>query len=304
MGNKFSHRRRTVRRPPICISKPPPKPYQYPPYPYAGDAGELSAGAAWALRATLPPIPNPPFAPIHRRNLIFHLYPLKKNPEWLLNLNQIRRRWSLFNARRIVAIATGPGLLPINRVRLLVPGDAQILDIPNDTRLRESASFLSLLRAVRTVHRDEATFYAHSKGTSPHNAQDPAKISAIRLWRNRMYTELLDDWPLVAHALRNFATCGTFKIDYSAYPDHVMRSPTGLDWGTWHYAGTFFWFRHDNVFRNPHWSAIGDDPYAAEMWLGALIDTKRAATIYQPWDPLKHPPPDLYDPANHAPTNS
>jgi len=303
MSNKFTHRRQTVRRPPICLSKPPPKPYQHPPYPPAGDAGELSAAAAWTFHATLPAVPHPPFDPIYRRNLIFHLYPNKRNTAWIENLNQLQKRWPLFNGRRVIACVTGPGLVPIKHVRQHVAGDAEIMDLPNDPRLRETATFLWLLRAIRSLHRDEATFYAHTKGASPHNASISQKALAIQLWRDRMYHELLDRWPDVGRALESAAVCGTFKIDYSNFPEHVMRSPTGLEWGNWHYAGTFHWFRHDCIFRNPHWSAIADDPYAVEMWLGALIDTRLAASVYQPWPALQHPNPDLYDPASHAPQN-
>ncbi|GAH09768.1 unnamed protein product, partial [marine sediment metagenome] len=71
----------------------------------------------------------------------------------------------------------------------------------------------------------------------------------------------------------------------------------------WHYAGSFFWFRHDCIFRDPHWSAIPDDPYAVEMWLGDFIPSKLAATLYQTWPPTFHPAPDLYNPASHEPLN-
>jgi len=299
MANKFSYRRRHAKKPSICISKPPPKPYQYPPYPYAGDAGELSAGAAWALRATLPPIPLPPFKPITVRNLIFHCYPNPKNDAWLRNLQQLRKRWKLFNGRRILAIATGPDLLPAHFILNELDAATEYLCVPNDPRLREAATFLPLMKLIRSLDSNEATFYAHSKGSSGHHGDNADKRLAIRFWRNRMYRELLNGWPNVRNRFRTAAAVGTFKIDYSDFPDHVMRSPTGLDWGQWHFAGNFFWFRHDLIFRDPHWSELADDPYAVEMWLGALIDSELAQSVYQPWCAFDHPPPDLYNPNTH-----
>lgn len=300
MGNKFTNRRRHAKRPPICLTKPPPKPYQYPPYPYSANGREYDATYPWPATAKLPKVPLPPFKPITIRNLLFHCYPNPKNTAWIQNLHEIRKRWSLFNGRRLIAIATATDLIPPHRIQNFLGSHAEYFISPNHPRLRETASFHDLLSQIRTTNSNEATFYAHSKGASGHYDSNTPKQLAIRLWRNRMYHELLDKWPKIQRHLRTAAAVGCFKIDYSCFPEHVMRSPTGLEWGTWHFAGNFYWLRHDCIFRNPHWSEIADDPYAAEMWLGNLIDSEFAQSAYQPWDPLHHPPPDLYDPNTHA----
>lgn len=298
-SNKFSARRGHAKKPPICISKPPKPPYPPNPGGRGSTRRPIDPALAWTRRSRLPPVPSPPHKPITIRNLTYHVYPNPENEEWFQNLDQLRRRWTLFNGRRTVAIATGPGLVPPDRVESFLGPDAEYFPLPNDPRLRETASFLHLLRTIRSTATNEATFYAHTKGASPHHHAQPGKELAIRYWRNRMYHELLDFPAKVAQALIGHATCGTFKIDYSQFPGYLMHSPTGLDSATWHYAGSFFWFRHDCIFRNPHWSEVSDDPYAAELWLGNLLDTSKAATIYQPWPAIHHPPPDLYDPNTH-----
>ena len=298
-SNKFTSRRGIAKKPPICISKPPKPPY--PPYPGGRRSTRrpMDPAADWARRSRLPPVPSPPYRTITVWNLAYHIFPHPGNEAWLRNLDQLRQRWQQFNGRRLVAIATGPDLVPPADVVSFLGRDAEYFPIPNDPRLRETATFLNLLRTIRTTATNEATFYAHTKGASQHHYAQPGKELAIRYWRNRMYKQLLDNPITVANTLRSHATCGTFKIDYSEFPDQVMESPTGLDWGTWHYAGNFLWFRHDCIFRNPHWSEIADDPYACEMWLGNLIDTRQGGSIYQPWPAIDHPPPDLYDPSSH-----
>jgi len=299
MGNKFTSRRSHPKKPAICISKPPPKPYEYPPYP-GGEYGHVyDAGQAWAAAATLPPIPVPPFEPITVRNLAFHCYPSSSNPAWRQNLDELSRYLQLFNGKRVVAIATGPDLVRPENVQYYLGPDVDYLLIQNDPRLRETASFHVLLHHLRSTAQNEATFYAHSKGASEHHGTNHDKKLAIRFWRNRMYQELLTGWPHVAAALQTAAAVGCFKIDYSCFPDHVMHSPTGLEWGSWHFAGNFWWIRHDQIFRNPKWSAIADDPYASEMWLGNLIDTHLASSVYQPWNPIGHPVPNLYNAGSH-----
>lgn len=300
MSNKFTNRRRQPRSPPICISKPPKPPY--PPYPYSAAAGggPLTRTQQWVKDSTLPPVPARPYEKITVRNLAFHLYPNPRNPAWFRNLHELKKRWPLFNGRRLIAVATGPGLVSPDIIKQYLGPNADYLEISNDPRLRETRTFLPLLRELRSIACNEATFYAHSKGASSHHPDDDGKRIAIRYWRNRMYSELLDRWPAVAATLERYTACGTFKIDYSLLEHYVMYSPTGYYWGNWHFAGNFYWFRHDCIFRNPHWSEIGDDPYAVEMWLGKLLDTGDAHSIYQPWVPTEHPPPDLYNPSSHV----
>jgi len=219
MSNKFSRRRRRAKKPPICISKPPPPPpppYPYPPY---GEIPMNDPAWKWAIRSTLPPVPAPPRDPIKIRNLIFHLFPHPGNDAWIHNIQQLKRRWSLFNHRRIIAVAEGPELIPLDRVRDIVGDGTEFLPIQNDPRLRETATFLPLLKRIRSLRTDEATFYAHSKGASQHHTAQDGKQLAIEFWRNRMYAELLDRWPGNGRTLRGYSAIGTLKIDYSRIPN-------------------------------------------------------------------------------------
>lgn len=295
-SNKFTRNKRLRRTPPVC--KKPPLPY--PPYPYPYPPGEpidtLDPTTRWAKKHTPPPIPTPPLTAIAIRNLAYHVYPKSNTPALVNNLIQIRRRWDLFNGRRIISVATGPGLLPVDRIIELLGTDAEYFERPNDPRLRDTASFRPMLEILRDLNPNQATFYAHTKGTAElHNGDQPRQL-AIARWRNRMYHELLDNWPAVAHELQTHAACGIYKVDVSQLGPNLVHTPCGLPWKNFLYAGTFFWFRHDCIFRNPQWSAIPDDPYANEAWLGSLLRSDQAATIYQVWEPTHFPHLEFYNP--------
>lgn len=294
-SSKLSSRRQTRGTPPVCRKPPPPQPPSYPP------AGLSEQHLRYLVASKLPDAPRPPFQSIDLRNLIFHLYAHRANDAATRALHQLRTRWDLFNGRKLIAVAHDRHTMPLRQIKRLLPGDAEYFVIPNDPRLRETASFPELLRTIRSVDPRTATFYAHAKGSSPTHNQTRSVALAIQLWALRMFHHLLDSWPHVDEALRTHATAGIYLIDYTDTPHQRITSPTGGPWGKWHYAGTFFWFRHDHIFNNPRWSMIPDDSYGPEQWLGSFIPANLAATLYQPFPPKADPQPNYYDPAAHSP---
>lgn len=299
MGNKFNKGKNKGGKPPVCISKPPPQPSYPTPTTEAPTQFQTDPFYRWIRAATLPPPPKPPYTAISKRNLIYNVYPNPTNPSWGSNLHQLRTRLHLFNGQRVIAIATAPELIDPVKITAILGPDAKYFTFPNDPLLRETASFSKLLHAVNNSNPNQATFYAHTQGTAPYHQHDPQRRLAKRYWRNRMYHELLDDWPRIAAHLRTYPTVGTFKVDYAKLPPAVAKSPTGIIWPPWHFAGSFYWFRNDCTFRNPEWSSIPNDPYASEMWPGRLFHTQQAASVYQPFTPTERPTPNLYDPNVH-----
>ena len=297
MGSKFSHRRSVARKPPICIKpkpKPPPPPVSPAPFTWPA-AGLIPEHARHPVR----PPPTPPFVPILTRNLIYHVYPQPSNGAWWANLAQLKRRLHLFNGKKIIAVAQGPDLLSTTIVQLALGSSCTYLEIPNDARLRDSATFLPLLRAVKSQDPTEATFYGHTKGASPHLWTDERLCRAIMYWRNTMYHLLLDKWPEVTRALDTHPCVGCFLIDWSSLGPGTMRSPAGFVHGIWHFAGTFFWFRHDCLFGDPRWSAIADDPWANEMYLGGIFSADQAFSMNERGAPAQADQTRLHDPDSY-----
>jgi hypothetical protein len=227
---------------------------------------------------------------ITTRNLIYHVCPLEENDVWRLNVRQLCRRLHIFNGRKIVAVATGEHLRPISSVQREFEGEEiEYLELPNDRRLREVATFLPLLRAIRSTDVEEATFYAHTKGNSTAD-----NALGAEMWRNAMYHHLLDHWQVCMGLLETHPCVGTHKMHWlPGYPPY----PSQLRHGNWMFAGTFFWFRHKDVFNHPKWNYVPDDRYGAEAWLSGLFEVKDAASVFQPWPVNEYPTPSPYDPA-------
>lgn len=227
------------------------------------------------------------FHEITKRNLIYHVYAASRNDGWRQNVAELRKRLALFNGRRVVAVALGPAAHGLNVVQAEFGDDAagiQWITVPNDTRLREVRTFRPLLDAVASTAPDEATWYGHTKANTTKDG-----MAGAWSWARAMYANLLDRWPDVSQALQQFAAVGTTQIAWTAY--RRFPYPSGLQRGTWMFAGTFYWFRHDRIFGDPRWSDIPRDRYGAESWLAGFLDQSEVHSIYQPWPPHQWPNP-------------
>jgi hypothetical protein len=231
---------------------------------------------------------------VSRLNLIYHVCPLKSNDGWRDNLYELRQRWGIFTGRKIIAVANGPGLHDLSAVQALVRRpDAEWMPIRNDPELREVASFAPLLSAISSTCSSEATFYAHTKG----NSTGEDKRGAW-LWTLAMYRHLLDQPEVILDALRQYAAVGCCKM---VWPRGTKPPyPSGLPSGTWMFAGTFFWFRHDRIFKGgAKWRNVPRDRYGAEAWLSTLLDESEVLSVYQPWPISQYPTPSPYNPFVH-----
>lgn len=223
-------------------------------------------------------------------NLLYHVCPLKSNDVWRANVRQVVRRLGIFNGRKVVAVATGEKLHGVEVVRRAFDDPAiEYLEIPNDKELREVASFVPLLEAVESTNPEEASFYAHTKGNSTRD-----NALGAEMWRNQMYHSLLDGVSVCRDLLWTHPCVGTHKMQY---PPEMVPFPSKLKHGNWFFAGTFFWFRHQDVYAHPKWRDVPRDRYGAEAWLSGLFDVRQAASVFQPWPASEFPTPSPYDPA-------
>jgi hypothetical protein len=61
-------------------------------------------------------------------------------------------------------------------------------------------------------------------------------------------------------------------------------------WHGWHFAGTFWWARHDKLFSQPDWDKLPVHRYAVEAYLANFFKSEEAAClaydgIEDPYDP-------------------
>jgi hypothetical protein len=169
---------------------------------------------------------------IKKLNLIYHIAPFKKNDVWKDNIRKLKRYLHVFD-RKFVAISVGK---PLHHPKLVInefaDPDIEFLIVKNKLNLKEFVSFVPLLKKVKSLAKDEATFYAHAKGVFC-NRDIPHKNLAVACWRNMMYHYLLNDVDKMKDLLAKYKAVGFFRYIQEKYTQGAY----------WHYAGTFFWFR-------------------------------------------------------------
>ena len=193
----------------------------------------------------------------------------------------------------LVAVVEGDGLHPVNEVRKAfgtTPIPIEYIIAPNDPVLREVVTFPLLLDAIKSTDYAEATFYAHTKGNSTADSELGSEF-----WRNAMYHHLLDHVEVCRDLLMSHPCVGTHKLVWKQ--NERSPFPSKLNVGCWMYAGTYFWFRHKDVFSTDKWCEVPKDRYGAEAWLSTLFHPDDAATVFQPWMACQYPLTSPYEPS-------
>lgn len=184
--------------------------------------------------------PVAPSRTIRRRNLLFHLYPLRDG-NWRWHLEQWRPRLGRFNGKRVCAIAfdgrTEPPAFAERECRKA--GFDEVLSIENDPSLREVKTFFPMLEAVANVNPDEATLYAQSKGVTRNRPKENGDVWMGGEWAEALYELYVDAWPQILALLGEYPVAGAFK----------KRGPVWWESAsTWHYSGSWLWFRNRDLF--------------------------------------------------------
>ena len=211
------------------------------------------------------------------RNLIMHVMPVAANDNWKWNLDQIAARQNLFNGKRILAIAIEESLNTGGKALRTVSPDevieystsiglewTVIESFKNNNKLREVATFPWLLGQVHSKNANEVTFACHAKGAT-HSAD-----SITVKWAERQYHVCLDDWFTVHRTLERFSMAGAFRKfgEFTTPGNH-----------RWHYSGTNYWFRHDDVFSRD-WQKLDQHFFGTESWPGRMFKPEEVACLF------------------------
>jgi len=208
------------------------------------------------------------------RNLLYNCFASKWSDEWWKNIERLCRYTEAFNGRKIVLVKTDPNAVDPAELRAkLSPlgADTEFLYFPNDLKLGEVVGFVDGLSQLESLNPNEATFYAHLKGTKYRKCPD-VYMSAIRRWRNRMYDECLNDVGRVEKFLEDYACCGCYK--------QVQRVAPLPEKAYWHFAGTFWWVKHSALFSLPDWREVHQSFHGVEGYLGSLLPPNSAYCLY------------------------
>lgn len=175
---------------------------------------------------------------IKRLNLLYHILPKPHAlAVWQWNVEQVRQHWHLFTGRKVVTLCTGDGLDSPDEVKRHFPSDAEFVLCENDSQLRDSVKFPTMMRMLESREANEATFVGHAKGASL------ADQSAVRPWTSELYRHCLGRWTDAAEALRSWPLVGPCK----QYGHHL---------GGWHYVGAFYFYRHDAWYGKTDWCNV------------------------------------------------
>lgn len=203
------------------------------------------------------------------RHLIFHVYPVGERWRW--HLEVLRKHMSLFNGRRIVAVATGPGTASAAEVAGELAGlGVEVFGVPNNPDLREMASYPLLMERLSDYRSPgDCHFYGHTKGVV-----STAWGSAATRWADAMYEALLGHWPAVAAELRDHSCVGIFKRNWQGPVRTRAR---------WHYSGSFRWVRNADCFARD-WGTMDQTWLGSETHPGLLFGHAEASCLYGEFD--------------------
>jgi len=211
--------------------------------------------------SNLPPLQALRYGGPVRRNLLYHVYPVR-GEAWRWNVEQLLERIDLFNGRRIVAIVTDAATEDAAAVKALFPAGVEFVERKNKKRLGEAVTFPELLRRVMDDDPDAITFYAHAKGVS----RKPSEWPTIQRWADAMYAACLDDIAAVERELVAHGVAGGY------------RRLQKLGKARWYYSGTFYWFRHAHV-AGRNWEYVEKKYWGVESWPGTLFRREEAAVL-------------------------
>lgn len=221
----------------------------------------------WRSEADGPRIEHGPFVS-SIRHLTYHVYAIKKHESWKWNLEQLAKRWRLFNGTRIIGISEGSGAQSASQIITFTESLGIVFDHhvvrPNNEKLREVVTWIPMLDLLKpqSAGANEVVFSAHAKGQK---YDDP---SHTRDWTDLMYQSCLDDWPAVYNALRMSLMAGSMR-EYGLLGK----------WHNWAYSGTFYWWRLAEIGKRK-WRDVDKWFAGTESWPGKMCDARETECLF------------------------
>jgi hypothetical protein len=204
------------------------------------------------------------------RNCTFHVWPVKKAGAWRWNCDQLMRRADLFNGKRIVAIVHDSQSEHPDAVKeYMRDWTDDFIVLGNNPKLREVVTFVPMLERLESLDANELTFCCHSKAVK-HRVNPTEPGTTLFRWAAAMFETCLDDWDHVRQLLQDNAMAGSFRR-FGQFKTHRNNA--------WHYSGTFYWFRHVDVFQR-NWRYLDQKFFGTESWPGHMFKADETACIF------------------------
>jgi hypothetical protein len=205
-----------------------------------------------------------------QKNLFYQICPLTVNDQWRFNIECLLPFMSVFNGKIVLSIKTGALMAPVEDVLAYFNGfdNLEVFTAENNPALGESNTFFEGLEKLSSYRNDELTFYAHSKGISPKYL--PEDIPAINKWTALSYSKNLESPETLDRLCTEYAFFGSFK----------RYKKTSIVPVSWHYSGSFYWFRHDVVFSKLEALKSMSGYYVSELLPGFCAPKKQGYCFY------------------------
>ena len=223
-------------------------------------------------RETIEFTPDPEWAS-KIRHLTFHIWPTKKHDGWKWNLQQLAKRWQVFNGKKVLGLVLDPDTETFDTVTQYAESIGvrfdHVIVKANDSKLREVVTWLPMIDwlNIASMGPSDVVFSAHAKGV-----RHDTMTSALSRWTEIMYATCLDDMKAIEQSLKNHIATGSFKR-YGMFPTAGNKK--------WHYSGTFFWWRPQEISRM-NWRSVDQKFFGTESWLGRLLYQNQADCLF--WD--------------------
>jgi len=243
-----------------------------------GVARHRSRSVERKARRADPPVVRAALPNDVRKNLIYHIYPVKRQRWlWQWNLDQILKRIDLFNGRRIVGIVCDDSTDPAEMVKEYLQGHGFEFIVEENDRgrggrksLGENVTAVKLMQAVQSFE-PEVTFRAHAKGVTKRFGKPLSDRTengeTVKKWTEIMYAVCLDDWPTVRGQLEEFAMSGPF------------RKLKKLSGAAWYYSGSFYWYEHIRFYQR-NWQDLEPRRTGVESLPGRLFKTSEVGCLH------------------------
>lgn len=166
------------------------------------------------------------------------------------------RRWEQFTGRKIVAVAYDSCCSDPDAVCSEWPSDCEFIVQPNVPGLQEVATFLPTMEMIESKDVDEFTTRVHCKGSTQPTGHGSHGWLDLMAAANLDYPELVD------------CMFATGKNIVGAFRSHGLWAFPGYH--NWHYAGSWFTFRHSRIFGELDWRNVHPNFMGVEAWPGIV----------------------------------
>lgn len=219
----------------------------------------------------IPPVLPMEFSQESKRHFLMHIWPVKDLGAWQWNCDQVLKRASLFNGKRIIAIVYDHATDSADAVQNYMQDFADdVIVMKNKATRREGTTFVPLFEKLEQFSGPtDVTFYCHAKAVR-HKVPTDSSVSTLFRWTGAMYETLLDDWPSVEDMLRTKAMAGSFRR-FGMF--NTRRNYQ------WHYSGTFRWSRNLDFYQR-NWRYIDSQFFAAESHVGHMFRPEEVGCIF------------------------